>query len=182
LGKLDVTAKVITIVAGTVAIITFLAGYLQSFNTSDTFTLFEPWTWYLITGIALGVAILFAVIYRRYQLNHRGIFAIIPDRDNYRWPLGEQPFKGVVWDVYGANPEPLKNKNVFVTIPPKCPKCKTKLEESERFIGGYKWRCIGCGFSKSNKDSFGKESDRVERLVEGQFERERQGQPAQDYY
>ena len=116
------------------------------------------------------------ILYRRYQLTHRAGAVILRNVDDYQWHLGEKSYEEAIWDVYGGNPDPLKNETVFVRIPPKCVKCKTKLEQSPRFVGGYRWWCVGCGFKKNNKDSFGTESDRVERLVEGQFERQRQDQ------
>ena len=129
MGKLDVTSKVITIVAGIVAIITFPAGYLQSFNPSDSIQRLDPWVWYITAGIASAVAILFAIIYRKYRLNHLGVFDAIRDRDNYQWNLGEQSYKDVVWDIYGVNPEPLKTRLSWLRHHPSVPNVGQNLKD-----------------------------------------------------
>ncbi len=62
-------------------------------------------------------------------------------------------------------------ESIEIDVPPRCPHCKTKLEEKQRFLGGYKWICVGCDFSKNNKDSFYKEEDRAKMRAEASMEK-----------
>jgi tRNA(Ile2) C34 agmatinyltransferase TiaS len=44
--------------------------------------------------------------------------------------------------------------DVRVRTPPKCPDCRTELEESQGFFGRYCWKCVKCDFKKKNKNDF----------------------------
>lgn len=57
-----------------------------------------------------------------------------------------------------------------IEIPPRCPECGTKIEETESFWPGYIWKCVKCGFHKRNRDSYLKEERRVTNLAERWFE------------
>ena len=63
-----------------------------------------------------------------------------------------------------------------IEIPPRCPDCGTKLEETKSFWGWYVWKCIKCGFRKRNRDDFFKEERRVIKLAERWFEETYQSQ------
>jgi Zn ribbon nucleic-acid-binding protein len=90
---------------------------------------------------------------------------------------------GVLWTV--RVPVPVRGGRTFfdpmsvssselnIAIPPKCPNCRTELEEKLRFFGGYKWECIRCGFEKRNKDKFGREEHRALKLAKSDWESHR---------
>lgn len=88
--------------------------------------------------------------------------------------LGTLEYAGVLWRVraprsYYSRPSP---SSVEVEPIPRCPKCQTELEESKRrFFPGYTWKCVKCGFTKNNRDSFYQESDRAERIAKSEIER-----------
>ena len=67
----------------------------------------------------------------------------------------------------------IESENIEVEIPPRCPQCKTELEETKKFWGGYKWGCVNCGFTKKNSESWYIERDRVEKIAKRKFEMER---------
>lgn len=89
----------------------------------------------------------------------------------YGWEeIAERPLWGVIWAIRRPVssqifPEPITPENISVGVPPRCPHCKTELEESKTFWGRYKWTCVGCGFSKMNRDSYFIEFERVEKVV-----------------
>jgi hypothetical protein len=167
-------AKIITIVAGIVAIMTFLAGFLQSSAPSAPAVVFDPWVWYVIAGIALAVAIIVGIGYRKHQLNHRGVAMILKFGDEYPYKICDITYKDIVWEVFARSPNPPPRSSLLAKNE-KCKKCGMRLEESESFFWGYLWKCIGCGFKKRNRDSFGKESERVERIADRELEKQYDG-------
>ena len=82
-------------------------------------------------------------------------------------------FQGVTWEILAPIQHPLEKPADYTRrlpmigetkIPPKCPKCGVELEEKEGWIYGYIWRCVACGFSKRNRDSFFTEAGRAEKI------------------
>ena len=57
-----------------------------------------------------------------------------------------------------------------VQIPPRCPDCGTKLDETKSLCFGYVWECVECGFRKRNRDHFSREERRVIKRAERWFE------------
>ena len=86
--------------------------------------------------------------------------------------IDEFPYKKVIWEIqhpiasswmsYSPNFSP---ENIKITIPPRCPTCRTELEETKSFWGGYKWRCVNCGFKQKNKEDWYTEAQRVKKLA-----------------
>jgi hypothetical protein len=106
---------------------------------------------------------------RESEIGHTTSVVIPP----YGWTeVGELEHAGVLWTVCAPAPEPwetfdpmsVSSSELNIAIPPKCPKCGTELEEKPRFLGGYKWKCIRCGFKKRNKDKFDREERRALRV------------------
>ncbi len=62
--------------------------------------------------------------------------------------------------------------------PPRCPKCRTGLEERRTVFGRYRVKCVGCGFEGRQRDSFAVLAPRAERVgqrrLEEAAERQRQ--------
>ena len=93
--------------------------------------------------------------------------------------VGGVDYKGVKWDIRAPAPSNYDTQSEYekrlpdiidVKTPPKCPNCGVELEEKKSRIYGYIWKCVGCGFSKRNKDSFYTESKRAERIWKGACE------------
>jgi len=100
----------------------------------------------------------------------------------YGWTeVGELEHAGVLWTVRAPAPEPWKtfdptsvsSSELSIATLPKCPKCRTELEEKLRFFGGYRWECICCGFKKRNKDDYDREERRALRLAKSEWESQR---------
>lgn len=96
----------------------------------------------------------------------------------YRDPqtVGVVEHAGVKWDIVAPKPSTFEiesdyvsrlPKMIDVSTPPKCPSCGVELEETKSRIYDYIWKCVGCGFSKRNKDSFYTESIRALRIWKG---------------
>ena len=115
----------------------------------------------------------------RLKINRRGqkigvgvtgpIFGI-PPREVYTYDLS---YLGVLWKVCVYEQHKPRfldiSLDVKVTIPPKCPNCRTELEESKCFFRKYCWECVKCGFKKRNKDDFTLESQRVTRIARSEL-------------
>jgi Zn ribbon nucleic-acid-binding protein len=100
----------------------------------------------------------------------------------YGWTeVYELEHAGVLWTVRAPAPEPwetfdpmsVSSSELNIATPPKCPKCRTELEEKLRFFGGYKWECIRCGFEKRNKDAYYRERRRALKLAKSDWESQR---------
>jgi ribosomal protein L37AE/L43A len=94
------------------------------------------------------------------------------------WHVVDQTsYADVLWNVriprpskWDLDPRPVEPHDLDIATPPRCPKCKTELEEARSFWGGYVWRCVACGFSKRNRESYYREAERVEKIVRRQYE------------
>jgi len=145
------------------------------------------WVWALFIILFIG---LFIIVFIRKRIrsiresDSRGIYTpSISSAWGYR-KVEEIRHAGVIWKILAPNPSPIQSvksyeealisidiESIEIDVPPRCPHCKTKLEEKQRIIGGYRWICVGCGFSKNNRDSFYKEKDRAKRLAETSMEK-----------
>jgi len=95
--------------------------------------------------------------------------------------IGTINYADVLWRIKAPIPSPIPSflgssqpsvSDVIAVSPPLCPDCKTELEQSRRCIlPGYTWRCVKCGFTKNNRDSFDQERDRAERIAKSEIEK-----------
>lgn len=81
----------------------------------------------------------------------------------------EYPYNGVLWKIY-RNTANRWNCELFAELP-KCPRCKTELEQKANFLGAYVWRCPNNDFKKRNKDNFYTERDRVLAIAHREIEK-----------
>jgi len=92
--------------------------------------------------------------------------------------LGELDYAQVIWRVRAPAPFPwetypkISPSSIDVETPPRCPRCKTELEELHSFWGGYIWRCVVCMFRKKSRDSYYREADRAEKVARSQWEKQ----------
>ncbi len=92
----------------------------------------------------------------------------------YGWKdLGYWSYNDVLWKARIPNPGPFSGNNKITSIDieyePRCPQCKTKLEENDSFYW-YTWNCVNCDFKKKTWNNFIKSNARAEKYVEGQIE------------
>lgn len=147
---------------------------------------YVKWFKVIHVWIVLGGAVLFWVIIAV----HKRIKRLQKLRDSpslsvvsipvYGWiTIGEIEYAGVKWMIRAPAPPPFslsyRGKNISpsdlkVEIPPRCPNCKTELEESPNFWGGYLWKCVRCGFQKKNKESYYKVVRYVEKIARREWE------------
>ena len=96
--------------------------------------------------------------------------------------IGTIKYAGVKWQIKAPVPSPTlpfldpsqpSLSSIEVGLPPLCPNCQTELEESKRrILPGYTWRCVNCGFTKNNRNSFYQEKDRVKRIARSEIEKQ----------
>ncbi len=99
-----------------------------------------------------------------------------PRRDIYEdkdWAFVKEFIEeDVYWEMYEYKPlfsnpfEEGKFRTFIVENTPLCPKCKSELKQISK-RNGYKWECLGCGFSKNSKKSFQEVVDSIENGIRG---------------
>jgi len=78
--------------------------------------------------------------------------------------VGTIRHEGVDWIIRVPEPPPHKSldpESAEADRTPLCPECSTELEERKSRLFGYRWTCVGCGFSKRNSDPFTVASERA---------------------
>lgn len=116
--------------------------------------------------------------YGEVQIFNQGSPIVMIRVPPYGWnKIGEFPYKDVIWEIQAPNEyswrgsySDIEPEDIEVKTPPRCPQCKTELEEKRKFWGGYKWECVSCGFTKRNSESWYIEKDRAEKIAKRQFE------------
>ena len=91
----------------------------------------------------------------------------------------EMAFEGVPWRFQVPRSAPWNDfdpaavavQNISVDVPPRCPRCRTELEQHPRFRGGYLWKCVACGLSMTRKVDFWVESQRALKVARRNWER-----------
>jgi len=166
-----------------------MVSIVSKINTGEWLKLFLliPKKAWLIFAISICLWLILAVIYKRImkirELDSRMAIGII-SVPLYGWiKIGEYPYKGVIWVVQtpaetswrgGIELSRIKIEEIDIDTPPRCPICKTEIEEYHNFFGGYIWKCVSCGFKKRNKESYFHQSDSVKRIVKREIEKEQE--------
>ncbi len=121
-----------------------------------------------------------AVLYVRHQPATSTGYSILLGMGGGSWrKIGEIEHAGVVWVVEAPH---FRNKHEIpdqldVALPPRCPTCRTELEENKRWSGSHVWTCIRCGFKKNNKDSYYSEQERARKIAKVTLEEHLAAQP-----
>jgi hypothetical protein len=131
---------------------------------------------------ALAIVFWFMVLLglkRAKAIRRRGsVGASVVSVPPFGWePVAELNHADVLWTVRApktpfvriTEESRVDPSRLNIQTPPKCPECKTGLEEVRAFFGGHLWTCIRCGFRKKNKDSYYKEADRALRIARSQW-------------
>lgn len=93
--------------------------------------------------------------------------------------VGNLSYKNVNWRIQIPAHAPwrdfalarARSERIDVETPPHCPKCDTKLEETETLFGSYRWSCLRCAFMQKNDMSFYHEAVRARKLAQADWER-----------
>jgi glutaredoxin-related protein len=156
------------------ALLVFILPFVYSIITNtDWTTIFYS----IPQGIWVFLIILFLIwittiaIRRKMSSNS---FPMASGNPMFGWnDLGEEAYGGVLWKVRIANPGPYDFDNEKrlpdIEYNPRCPKCKTKLEQNDKFLW-YNWNCVYCDFSMKIWDTFSKMRDKVEKVAERKLE------------
>lgn len=184
---LDIFLTVFISVIST-ALIASVASWISAGSWTKWLEQISGWVWALFIILFIGLFIIVLIRKRirgiRESESRRGLYTpVISSPWGYR-EVEEIRHVEVIWKILAPNPSPVQSaisyekaltsidpKSIEIDVPPRCPHCKTELEEKQRFLGGYKWICVGCDFSKNNKDRFYKEADRAKRRAEASLEK-----------
>ncbi len=135
------------------------------------------WTTSGVVCVLLAATVLYI---RRKPAAPAGYSILLGMGGGSNWrKIGEIEHAGVVWvveapDVWHKYELP---DRLDVALPPRCPTCKTELEENKRWSGSHVWTCIRCGFKKNNKDSYYSEQERARKVAKVTLEEHLATQP-----
>lgn len=131
-----------------------------------------PWYFYAI----LFLILLMAIIATKEKIRQIGDAPPAPPA-LHKVDLVE--YKGVNWDILAPARHPQETPENYtrrlpqigeVRIPPKCPRCGVELEETKSMMFWHRWRCVACGFSKRNRDTYATEAVRAGKIWKGKVE------------
>ena len=155
------------------AILTIILPFAYSIyvnkNWAAVFNSIPSEIWYFL--IILSILWIIIIFIRRKMLFNSFPIAFAP---TYGWIYIEDlMYQGVIWKVRTPNPGPFSTRggkpSIYIEPSPRCPKCKTKLEQSDAFYC-YNWNCVNCNFSKKTWNTFDKVENRVEKIAERRLE------------
>ncbi len=138
--------------------------------------------WAVIGGVVTVWILLVGVCRRakrvRAENDRRGPLCFSVPAFGYQ-EVNEFRYKEVLWAVRVPAPppwhfgrsEPPFPGDIDVATPPRCPKCKTDLEQKKTFWGRYRWSCPrpGCNFAITNAESFYAECERAEKIARSDY-------------
>lgn len=61
-------------------------------------------------------------------------------------------------------------RSARAVTPPRCPKCRTALEQRSRWPRGYRWACPGCAWSKKSLDDYYVVASRASAVIQREVE------------
>jgi len=164
-------ALFLQIISAALTILSFFGIKSENFPQISQLILIVPWWIYF----ALFVIFLFVFFKEDDKKSNIRIAAFARDTQK----VGGVDHAGVKWDIVASKPSAYEPESEYerrlpeicdVNVPPKCPNCGVELEQTKSRIYGYIWKCVGCGFSKRNTDSYYTESKRALRIWKGACE------------
>lgn len=168
------------LVLGLTPTVTLLGSKVQSGNWLSWMQAIPSWAYgTFFASVMVWVAV--GVIIRRVKhLKERNLPKVIRTISGWGYvTVGKLTHRDVVW-LYRIPAPPswasltidtARNSRVSVATPPRCPKCDTELEETETFLGRYRWACLRCGFTRKNGMSYYHEAVRGEKLAQSEWEK-----------
>lgn len=158
-----------------------IVGIASKVSTDNWFKLFAttPVLVWVILAVIFIPWIVFA-IHHRVKYSQKENWSPRPLRSELSggWEtIHELKYAGVIWNVrVPVQASSFKIKRVLaphdldIQIPPRCPSCKTELEQRKSFWWWYVWKCVKCGFHGRNRDSYYEEAERVGKIARSRFE------------
>lgn len=147
----------------------------------EWFTSIPTWVYYVFAAMVVVWVITVLIQKRRKSLQKEALPIGVIRTPLYGWMnVGEIKYSGVVWRIEAPDPGPAMSrrgplvtpKDLRVSMPPRCPKCKTELDQHKRFIGGYRWKCDMCNFKSWRWSSFYDKKNAVMRIARREVEKQ----------
>lgn len=168
------------LVTGVIAIFTLMCSKLATGDWLNYLFAVPRYVWLISGGILLFWLILIAAYkrVRKIRADNARVGPVMVTIPAFGYEeVGEQTYKGVLWPIRLPAQPPWRlthreipsPSDIDIGTPPRCPGCKTELEERKTFWGRYLWTCPRCEFSKKNSDSFYIECNRVEKIARRDF-------------
>ena len=132
------------------------------------------WGWILI--LAIFIMLLVDAGIRRHVKYLREASSPLPMADvtpRGGWAyIDDLAHAGVLWKVKVARLAPFDPLWLEVDTPPRCPRCRTEIEQTEPRWVAYRWGCPSptCGFRKANKRSYRREAAAVRKIAKRRVE------------
>ncbi len=154
-------------------VITAIVSKLQTDSWLEYIKNVSTEQWMIIGGVVLSLLAarwMFMRVSAVKELNKGYLpFAFISN-PLYGWEdMGELTYKGVIWKirlaVHSMVPENMRLTDIEVDTPPRCPKCKTEIEQKHTLLGRYLWSCVNCSFKRRNGESYYKEAERANKIA-----------------
>lgn len=98
-----------------------------------------------------------------------------PIRRKMMLKVGEIEYNSVVWYIFGDTFTRTTIGYINADIPPRCPKCKTKLEQKHGLMKKYVWKCVECNYKKRSNSDFYENAIKVKKIAERRIERKHEG-------
>lgn len=162
-----------------IPIATAIGSKVSTGNSLEWFTTTPKPVWVTV-AIILALWILVSAIHRR--MKHLRKENLSPGSIRFApsggWEtIDELKYADVIWNVrVPVQASSFRIKRVLtphdldIETPPRCPNCKTELEQRKSFWWGYVWKCVECGLHKRNRDSYHEEAERVGKIARSRFE------------
>jgi len=167
------------IVALLIPIATSIGSKASTGNWLEWFAATPKPVWVTV-AIILALWILVSAIHRRIKHLRKENWSPVSIRfaPSGGWrTIDTIKYAGVIWNVRVPVTdctfklkEVLTPHDLDIETPPRCPNCRTELEQAQSFWGWYVWKCVHCGFHRRNRERYYKEAERVGKIVRSKFE------------
>ena len=158
-----------------------ITGIVSKVSTGDSFKLFgtTPVLVWVILAVIFVAWIAYAIHHRIKNLQKENWSPVsLRFAPSGGWKtIHTIDYAGVIWNVrVPVQASSFEIKRVLaphdldIEIPPRCPSCKTELEQRRSFWWWYDWKCVKCGFQRRNRDSYYEEAKRVGKIARSGFE------------
>jgi hypothetical protein len=158
-----------------------VSAIVSKVQTGNWFTYFQ-WLISIYGLVAIGLILVAWAIFVALQIHSatqeaNAVSGFAALRNDYiiRREIAEYEYEGVLWRVLALDYGPYVAKeapsptDLESEVPPRCPRCKTDLEEIKAYWGYYVWNCPRRDFRKRTWKNFYASKESVQRIIQADF-------------